>query len=152
MAAALASAKNSMRIITVAKTIVMNPDGQILLLRRSATDADRPGEQDYPGGWPESGETPEQGAVREALEEAGLSLDTSKLLLIFTGTTAYPDTNKSVNRFLFFTKLDSQQDVVLSHEHDAYQWVKPEEALKLFPHPFWGEGLKYALKHKLLDI
>lgn len=141
-----------MRIITVAKTIVMNPDGQILLLRRSVTDPDRPGEQDYPGGWPESVESPEQGAVREAMEEAGLGIDRDNLRLIYTGTTAYPDSNKSVNRFLFFTKLDSQQEIALSHEHDAYQWVQPQEALKLFPHPFWGEGLNYALEHKLLEI
>ena len=40
----------------VAKTLVFNERGELLLIRRSTTDSHRPGEPDLPGGQVEAGE------------------------------------------------------------------------------------------------
>jgi 8-oxo-dGTP pyrophosphatase MutT (NUDIX family) len=53
-----------------------------LLLRRSFTDPNRPGEWDSPGGHIEPGETPEQAAVREVQEETGLRIRESDLKFV----------------------------------------------------------------------
>ncbi len=44
----------------------------VLLQRRAATLGHHPGQVSFPGGGVEPGETPEQAAVREAVEETGL--------------------------------------------------------------------------------
>lgn len=153
-AAAIAIARNNMRVIEVAKTLVLNPAGDLLLLTRSQTDPQRPGEPDYPGGWPEPGESPAEGAARELHEEAGITVQVDELKLLYAGTTAYQDRDMSVNRFLFAVRIDNEQMAMvrLSDEHDAFQWLNPRNALEVFPHPFWGEGLRYVLEYKLLDI
>lgn len=53
-----------------------------LLLRRSFTDTNRPGEWDSPGGHIEPGETPEHAAVREVFEESGLRIRETDLKLV----------------------------------------------------------------------
>ncbi len=136
-----------MKIINVAKAIVLNHEDQILLLQRSKSDDRRPGEWDFPGGWVEEGEGFAAGCAREITEEAGLAVQPSKLKLVYTATTAYDDL--SVNRFLFVTRI-GQAEISLSREHDNYRWVKIDAALKDFQHPFYNSGLKYAFEHDLL--
>ena len=59
-----------MQVIPAAGVIIVNDEGQILLVQRGHHP--QIGRWTVPGGRLEPGETPEQAAVREALEETGL--------------------------------------------------------------------------------
>ena len=52
--------------------MIIERDNRVLLLRRGMTAPWMPGRWNLPGGNVERGETPEQGAIREAEEEAGV--------------------------------------------------------------------------------
>ena len=52
----------------VAKTIVFNPAGKLLFLRRSHDDVHRPGGFDFPGGQIDDAEAITTGAAREVAE------------------------------------------------------------------------------------
>jgi len=93
--------------------------GAQLLLRRSLTDPTRPGEWDSPGGHIDSGETPEEAAVREVWEESGLRLHPHQLQ--FVRKVVKP---KGV---YWFYRADlpasAEKDVRLSHEHMTYIYL-----------------------------
>lgn len=139
-----------MRRHTVAKAAVFDLQGRVLLLRRSGTDLQRPNEWDFPGGNIEEGEALERGLIREVQEEAGLQIFPQELQLLYTATTAYEETGKSVTRLLFAARVSTEQSVSLSFEHSEAKWINVETALAEFNHPFYGTGLRYALDHQLL--
>ncbi len=139
-----------MSVRNITKVIVQNPKGEILLLRRSASDQRRPGEWDFPGGGVDEGESFIDAAVRETREEAGLAV--AELVPIFMKTEYYKPRSESLNRILWFAKVDQQaaDNVQLSFEHDLAKWVTTDQALIEFPHPFYGVGLRYGLDHGLI--
>lgn len=139
-----------MKVKTVAKAVILNEAGQVLLLKRSRTDARRAGEWDFPGGGVEPGEEVTTGVIREIAEEAGLRVKTTDLTLVYAMTEPWEPSDESVNRFLFAAKLADDQPVQLSFEHDAFKWVDVDTALAEFPHPFYGAGLRYARDRGLL--
>lgn len=61
------------RLSAVLVPLVLHPEGpSVLLTRRAAHLSSHPGQVSFPGGRIEPGETPEQAALREAMEEVGL--------------------------------------------------------------------------------
>jgi 8-oxo-dGTP pyrophosphatase MutT (NUDIX family) len=135
----------------LAKTVIVDEVGKVLLLCRSKTDPRRPGEQDFPGGQVEPGEDMAMAAAREIHEEVGLIVDPRDLRLVYAATETYDaDDTISVTRLLFVTRINSPL-ISLSPEHDAYEWCDVNTAAKLFPHPFYGGGLRYAAEHDLLQ-
>lgn len=136
----------------VAKAVILNGGGQVLLLRRSATDSRRPGSWDFPGGGNEPGEELIAGVMRELREEAGLSIPQADLTLVYAATDPWPPADESVTRLLFVTHVPDQTTITLSFEHDDYKWTDVTTALADFPHPFYSAGLKYAAEHALLAV
>jgi 8-oxo-dGTP pyrophosphatase MutT (NUDIX family) len=67
-----------------AEVLVFNPQGHLLLQRRADT-----GDWAIPGGMMEPGETFEDTARREVLEETGLALGNMTLLNIYSGQAFY---------------------------------------------------------------
>ena len=132
----------------IAKAILQNSNGEVLLLRRSDTDIRRPLEWDFPGGAIEEAEEITVGVAREIKEESGLTVMPTKLRLVYAATELLAD-NNSVNRLLFCAKTEDL-DVQLSFEHDQFKWVDIDTALEEFPHPFYGVGLRYARDNELL--
>lgn len=106
------AAKHAAGILYVA------PDGDVLLLRRSSNEANFSGHWALPGGGVEPGETPHDGALREAREEMGVDTKTSGMKTLDrritpTGTAfhtfAAPVAEKFVPR--------------LNDEHSGYAWA-----------------------------
>lgn len=66
--------------IRAAGVLFVTPDDKILLLRRSAAEADAAGLWSIPGGKIEADETPAQAAAREVKEETGRRVDPEALV------------------------------------------------------------------------
>ena len=136
-----------MHLKTVVKAIVIDKQGDILLLRREPNDLNRPGEWDYPGGGVEPSEGILVAIKREIFEETGLWAEVSSDRLFFAATEFCQAT--SITRLMFMVEASGGQ-LKLSHEHDSYRWIDYETALELFPHRVYSIGLKYAAEHGLL--
>jgi 8-oxo-dGTP diphosphatase len=132
----------------VAKAALLNEKGQVLILTRSMTDKIRPGELDFAGGTVEQEENYEEAVLREIMEEVGLKLSKHDVRLVFTDTSYFE--GKSVIRFLYAGLLHGNPEIRLSYEHSKFAWMEIDEIEKLFTHPVWVRGLKYAVEHDLL--
>ena len=75
-----------------------------------------------PGGVVEPGEDPAEAAVRETLEESGLSVVDQQLLRVWTWPT--PEGWFTVHA-TFIARCE-RGDVVLSDEHTSSRWVTPD--------------------------
>src|SRR5882672_5300746 len=105
----------------VVNVILRNPQGEILLMRRTNTAPTRPLMWDFPGGEVEPEEDPEAAATRETLEESGLRPGKLKIFSV-----------SSANRdrffvFILYTAEVEDVEVKLSFEHDQYRWVTLDE-------------------------
>ncbi|MEF8708480.1 MAG: NUDIX pyrophosphatase [Candidatus Accumulibacter propinquus] len=87
----------------------------------------------------ESGESPEQAARREALEEAGIPNTRSLMKLdamasiprsAFPTSAHWPNDLFVVPEYSFAVDA-SDAEIALSCEHDSYEWVSYESAMKL---------------------
>lgn len=113
-----------MAIINVrllSKIFVLNDKGEILLLQRSHTDDRRPLGWDLPGGNVEHNEDPNVAVLRELQEEAGLTASNSQVFYVGTETEDHYIVT------LLYKGTADVLDVKLSHEHEQYKWIKPEE-------------------------
>lgn len=94
----------------------------ILLLQYTA------GHWDFPKGHLEYGETPEQAARRELVEETGIfevKIDPDwRQSMHYTYTAHSRRIAKQVDFFLGETKTT---DIQLSHEHQGFAWLPPAE-------------------------
>lgn len=111
--------------------LVYNDAGQILLLRRSRPARGEMGYWELPGGGLDHGESPQQALSREVMEETRLQVVIGKPLVVW-------DYNRGENVQIIgmtFACHRPQGEVVLSNEHDAYQWVSVDSiyGLKVFP-------------------
>jgi 8-oxo-dGTP diphosphatase len=125
----------------IAKTLVFDNEGKLLILWRSARDEHRPGGPDLPGGRVEEGEDIMAAALREAEEEAGIVIDPSQIHWAYADTVAaYNEEHKTkINmvRATFIARVDNPA-ITLSGEHDDFSWHTMEEALEV------TAGLRYV--------
>lgn len=116
--------QHSAGIITY--TLDDNNEILYLLLRYGA------GHWDLPKGKIESGETKQEAALRELMEETGLTADIDNnfeetITYIFTEC----DKQLTQKTVYFFTGKATSTKVILSHEHTDYTWLPYEQALEL---------------------
>ena len=117
---------NTYQTIVTGIMIVKNQDNKYLFLKRSKQESYGAGLWDFPGGAKEFLETPEQGAVRECLEESGVAVNSVELIWHLVTRGIMDPTQEFVS--FFFLGLADNDEIQLSHEHDDYKWLTLEEA------------------------
>lgn len=94
---------------------------EVLLLQKKDKEGLRPWE--FPGGGLEFGEDMANAAVREVREETGLHIN----ILDMAGLWSYARTGLNFLTGVIFIAETDSKDVVLSHEHTDFAWVKPAQ-------------------------
>ena len=79
----------------------------------------------FPGGCLKAGETPEQAAMCEFLEETGYRLGRITPLM----RRVKDDGRGPVDFSTFITDVEDEFPVRLSHEHSAWAWLNPVDVL-----------------------
>ena len=108
-----------------AKLIIVDTSEKYLLLKRDNHPlfGDDP---DLPGGTLEGDESPIDTMAREVYEEAGITIDTNTVQLLYEGT----EFSKRGDQFsLYITTVAEQPAVTLSWEHVSFAWLSREEFL-----------------------
>ncbi|HEY8999224.1 MAG TPA: NUDIX hydrolase [Candidatus Saccharimonadales bacterium] len=108
----------------VAKALITGKQGDILVLRRSATHPRFAHHFDFPGGEVEANESPALAVAREVKEETGLTIDPSELSLLFDKKV-----DDGLRHVLFIVELTVTPDISLSWEHDDYAWFTKSKLL-----------------------
>jgi 8-oxo-dGTP pyrophosphatase MutT (NUDIX family) len=143
--------------IVIAKALVVDPEGQALVLERSLTDTHRPGGVDLPGGsanYDENGvlESPIDTAVREIFEEAGVVFSPEDLEEVLVDTHERSD-GKVFRRHLYIGRvatLGPELDVQLDpKEHRAKWWEMPDALEDSFRETHWVRGIRLAREKNL---
>jgi 8-oxo-dGTP pyrophosphatase MutT (NUDIX family) len=106
------------------RALIVNPAGELLILRRSVTDPFHPGTWDLPGGRAEGNERLPQTVIRETQEECGITLASPHLVYGTSNPRA-----KGTGTWLFYQEqIAGDTAIKLSDEHDKHQWI-PESDL-----------------------
>jgi 8-oxo-dGTP diphosphatase len=112
--------------ISVARLIIPNAGGDVLILRRGgSTHAE--GSWCLPGGKVDYGDTVEESAARELVEETSLTCDSLRFLFYQDSLPPVPGTMHCIN--LYFECAVSGQ-IELNDESSQYTWVSPTDLEK----------------------
>lgn len=137
----------------IAKTIVINDDNKILVLRRSIWPAhpERSHQPDLPGGTVEKNESGLLAAVREMEEEIGVTADPIQFELVYDRVDNYKDSGDQVRHWLYILRLDHTPEVKLSWEHESYEWLPAKDIIDNYGFsPFYTEVLPELFEKKLI--
>jgi 8-oxo-dGTP pyrophosphatase MutT (NUDIX family) len=115
---------------------------RVLVLQRSQQTR-CPGAWETVHGRIEPGEEPEDAAVREVAEETGLPIER---LYNVTVQPFYLHKSRTVEMAVVFAAfVDPSKPVILGAEHQGYEWLSADEALKRFFWPREREALQHVM-------
>jgi 8-oxo-dGTP diphosphatase len=119
-----------------AKAVIGNDEGQVLILREGGKydEGSKIGQYGLPGGRLNVGETFEDGLRREAKEETGLDIEPIKPLQVGEWHPVIKGIEHQIIAIFMLCKAKANK-VVLSDEHDDYQWVNPADDLSMMMEP-----------------
>src|ERR1700738_3576369 len=111
----------------VAKLIIINADGDYLLLYRNNHPifGDDP---DLPGGTLELGESTKAAMVREVQEEVGLTVDAASAKQMYSGV-GY--SQHGAHYSLFVITLNTMPEISMSWEHARHEWLSKNDFLSI---------------------
>ncbi|MET9550568.1 NUDIX hydrolase [Streptomyces sp. NPDC006627] len=119
----------------VAAAVVVQ-DGRVLLIRRRVPEGVLVWQ--FPAGKVEDGETAEQAAVRETLEETGLTVKAIKLL----GERVHPKTGRLMS-YTAAEVIEGEARVADDEELDAVAWVAHSEIKDYVPYGLFEPVQEY---------
>ncbi|ARF53088.1 NUDIX hydrolase [Streptomyces gilvosporeus] len=118
-------------------------DGRVLLVRRTAEEGDL--RWQFPAGKVEDGETAEQAAVRETMEETGLTVEALKLL----GERVHPKTGRLMS-YTVCSVVSGEAHVADEEELAEVAWVAHDDVPEYVPYGLFAPVQEYldgALPH-----
>lgn len=115
----------------VATKAFIEYQGKILIVRESAKyqDANNIGKFDVPGGRIKPGQRFDESLLREIKEETGLGVKIGKPFFVAEWRPIVRGEQWQIVGVFFECKADTN-NVVLSEDHDEYQWIQPSEYKK----------------------
>ncbi|MDF2712871.1 MAG: mutT [Nonomuraea muscovyensis] len=115
---------------------VVVSEGKLLMIRRREREGDLLWA--LPGGAIEAGETPEEAAVRETVEETGLVVAAMKVL----GERVHPKTHRTMS-YTACEVLQGEAKVADADELDAVAWVTLDEIPQYVPYGLFEPVQEY---------
>lgn len=119
------------RFMVAVGAVVTNPEGKILLIKRSSKLDWQPGLWEIVYGRLAQHEDPQLGLVRELQEELGITVKVGSVLRIWHIYRGHEQTAENELIGITFAATTNQAEITLSDEHESCRWVTPEEALEL---------------------
>lgn len=111
-------------------------DGKVLMVRRAVSEGELMWQ--FPAGGIEAGEGAEEAAVRETLEETGLTVKAIRLL----GERIHPKTGRAMS-YTACEVVDGEARVADDEELDAVAWVAHSEIADHVPYGLFGPVQAY---------
>lgn len=134
-------------LVPAANALVVNEAGEILLIQRSDN-----GLWALPGGAMDLGETIEETAVRETLEETAVDIEITGLVGIYTDPAhriEYTSNGEVRQEFaVVFSAKPIGGSATTSDEAKQAAWVAPDDIDSLSMHP----SMKLRIQHHLEDV
>jgi 8-oxo-dGTP pyrophosphatase MutT (NUDIX family) len=118
-------------MVAVGAIIVQRDSEKILVSQRASSQDWHPNEWEISYGRIDQHEDPETGLRREMFEELGLTDLSVKNILRVWHIYRGPVLAENDLIGITFVCSTASKEIRLSNEHQAYKWVKPEEALDL---------------------
>jgi len=127
------------RLFEVPVKAVLIKDNKILVLKRSSKKDNRyAGKYDLPGGAAEYGETVVEAIEREMKEETNLDIEAGPVIQVSDSEKEYFLDEKGEKKMKVFVKgirliaYYKSGEVELNGEHEKYEWLTFDEAIKKF--------------------
>lgn len=137
-------AKHNLLEIT-AKAVIVNDDGQVLVLKRDKNSKFFPGQYDLPGGGVNDGEEIEAALAREIEEELGIQAEIGPVINLVDFNTERDGRSVYVKGVRFLA-LHRGGEVKLSDEHEEFEWMDMNRALELFQGEGYGKDKREAIE------
>jgi ADP-ribose pyrophosphatase YjhB (NUDIX family) len=133
-------------IVPSTTAVVQDSDGRIVLVKRKDNDL-----WALPGGGMEPGESIEDTAVREVLEETGLVVGVSGLIGVYTNprhVMEYSDGEVRQQFSLCFTTVLKGGELRIDDESTDIAWVATDEIQSLPMHPSMRLRIEHFLENR----
>lgn len=122
-------------VLRVAAKALIRFEDKFLLLREGAPDGTQIGKYQIPGGTVEIGEPYMDALLREVKEETGLRVKPVTPIMVDGWFPTIEGVKHQIVAIFYLCEAKTDR-VELSHEHDDYIWIRPEEVGKYdVPHP-----------------
>jgi 8-oxo-dGTP diphosphatase len=116
--------ENAKPIILVVAAALIDPDGRVLIAKRPPDKA-MAGLWEFPGGKVETGETPEQGLIRELAEELAITVKEPCLAPFTFASHTYDRFHLLMPLFL----CRRWEGTPVPREHVSIKWVRPRDLI-----------------------
>ncbi|MFF9624249.1 NUDIX hydrolase [Streptomyces griseosporeus] len=115
---------------------IITDGNRVLMVRRRVKEGELSWQ--FPAGGIEPGETPEEAAVRETLEETGLKVEAGRLI----GQRVHPKTGREMS-YTACRVVDGEAHVADADELDAVAWLTLDEIPEYVPYPLYDKVQKF---------